>query len=154
MESNINNIWIFQSNRTLSPLEREYIKDQLNAFIENWDVHGEPIDAELKIIEERFIIVRTKEGSPSPGGCSLDLLNRKVKGIDELFNLELLNRFLVSYEFNGEIFTEHIKDFKNKIKIGRLKPENLQVFDISVGTYENLKNQFKKPLYESWAKNF
>ncbi|MDR1877759.1 MAG: hypothetical protein LBQ84_09070 [Flavobacteriaceae bacterium] len=152
MSNTKNKLWIFQSNRTLSPFEEERIYHIITDFLHSWASHGADLKSEFQILDHKFIIVSVDEAQAKATGCSIDSLNRCIRQIDAEYHLDLLNRLWVSYETEkGEIETLPMDKFKEKIRSAQLSPDTF-VYNLSVSTPDEFYKKFKQPLKESWAK--
>lgn len=152
MMNNFCRLWIFQSNRFLNNEEKQNISDIISKFLASWAAHGADLKSELRIIEDKFIVIMVDEDQTRATGCSLDKLNQCMREIDHIYHLELLNRLWVSFEdTNGNINTIPISSFKEKIKSEEITP-NTYVYNLSVNTPKEFEEKFKQPLKNSWAK--
>ncbi|WP_128330315.1 hypothetical protein [Apibacter sp. HY039] len=149
-----NKLWVFQSNRVLSSVEENQISEILSNFLDSWAAHGADLKSNLKILDHKFIIIEVDENQTKASGCSIDSLNQCIRQIDAEYNLELLNRLLVSFESkDGKLETIPMKQFKEKIKTSEIDG-NSYVYNLSVSSPEEFQSQFKLPLKESWAKSY
>ncbi|MDR2121552.1 MAG: hypothetical protein LBP34_00365 [Flavobacteriaceae bacterium] len=146
-----NKLWIFQSNRILTPVEEQDISQILSGFLQSWAAHGADLKSEFQILEHKFIVIHVDENQTKATGCSIDSLNQCIRKIDALYGLDLLNRLWVSFEpKEGIIETLPIDTFKEKVKSAQISPDTY-VYNLSVCTLEEFKEKFRQPLKESWA---
>ena len=143
-------IWIFQANRKFSTEEKEIINSKLNNFIADWNAHGAELLADFELPYDQFIVVGVDENQATASGCSIDKLTKIVREIDADYSFDLLNRMLVSYENEEEVFIEKLPTFKQKVKEGEIK--NVKVFNNGISSLNDFKNNWLLPIEESWAK--
>ncbi|MFV0182653.1 ABC transporter ATPase [Empedobacter falsenii] len=143
-------IWIFQANRKFSAIEKEVITTKLNTFIADWNAHGAELLADFILPYDQFIVVAVDENQATASGCSIDKLTKLVREIDAAYSFDLLNRMLVSYENEEEIFIEKLPNFKQKVKEGAIK--NVNVFNNGVSSLHDFKQNWLLPIEQSWAK--
>lgn len=145
-------LFIFQSNRLLSVSEEAIITEILTVFLQSWNAHGADLKSKLKILNHKFIVIEVDEEQAKASGCSMDKLNQCIRDIDSQFNLDLLNRLLVSFqkEENSEIETIPLNKFKEKIKNSEISSDSI-VYNLSVSNSDEFKSKFKQPLKDSWA---
>ena len=143
-------IWIFQANRKFSAIEKEVITTKLNTFIADWNAHGAELLADFDLPYDQFIVVGVDENQATASGCSIDKLTKIVREIDADYSFDLLNRMLVSYENEKEVFIEKLPTFKQKVKEGEIK--NVKVFNNGISSLNDFKNNWLLPIEESWAK--
>ncbi|MGV0979447.1 ABC transporter ATPase [Empedobacter falsenii] len=143
-------IWIFQANRKFSTEEKQAITAKLNIFIADWNAHGAELLADFDLPYDQFIVVGVDENQATASGCSIDKLTKIVREIDADYSFDLLNRMLVSYENEEEVFIEKLPTFKQKVKEGEIK--NVKVFNNGISSLNDFKNNWLLPIEESWAK--
>jgi hypothetical protein len=148
--ANDSRIWIFQANRKFSTEEKEIITSKLNTFIADWNAHGAELLADFELPYDQFIVVGVDENQATASGCSIDKLTKLVREIDVDYSFDLLNRMLVSYENEEEVFIEKLPTFKQKVKDGTIK--NVKVFNNGISSLNDFKQNWLLPIEESWAK--
>lgn len=144
-------IWIFQSKRPFTAEEKEVIEHKLKLFIGDWDAHGAGLLAGYELPYDQFIVVGVDENKTMASGCSIDKLTKLVRGIDEAYELDLLNRMLVAYAKDEVIEVEKLAAFKELVKTGVLG-QDTTVFNNGVATMADFRANWQQPLAESWAK--
>ena len=55
-------IWIYQADRLLTATEGQEIVTDLEAFAEQWKVHGKPLSASAELRDNLFIIHKADQG--------------------------------------------------------------------------------------------
>ncbi|WP_312922655.1 ABC transporter ATPase [Empedobacter brevis] len=143
-------IWIFQANRKFSVEEKQAIIAKLNNFIADWNAHGAELLADFDLPYDQFIVVGVDENQATASGCSIDKLTKIVREIDADYAFDLLNRMLVAYENEQEVFIEKLPTFKQKVKEGEIK--NVKVFNNGISSLNDFKQNWLLPIEESWAK--
>ncbi|MDM1072741.1 hypothetical protein HX001_09580 [Empedobacter brevis] len=143
-------IWIFQANRKFSVEEKQAITAKLNNFIADWNAHGAELLADFDLPYDQFIVVGVDENQATASGCSIDKLTKIVREIDADYAFDLLNRMLVAYENEQEVFIEKLPTFKQKVKEGEIK--NVKVFNNGISSLNDFKQNWLLPIEESWAK--
>src|SRR3546814_19240373 len=74
-------VWIFQSNRELSPDEIKWAFPKLQGFISEWQAHGQALAAKVEIRYNRFIVVMVDETNSAASGCSIDSLRSEERRV-------------------------------------------------------------------------
>lgn len=144
-------IWVFQSIRPFTSEEKEIITQKLQHFMSDWNAHGAELLAAYELPYDQFIVVGVDENQSAASGCSIDKLTKLVRGIDDEFQMELLNRMLVAYAKESAISVEKLSVFKQQVKDGDLK-NDITVFNNGVATMKEFRANWELPLAESWAK--
>ena len=144
--------WIFQAHRDLSAEEKTEIEQNLENFIKNWQAHGADLSADFSIPFNRFIVVGVDENQAQATGCSIDKLTHLIKGFDAKFELNLLNRMLVSMYEEDRITSLSLQEFRQKLKNQEVS-STTSIFDTSINNYFDFKSKFMVPIENSWANN-
>lgn len=145
-------IWIFQSTRNFNSEEITEIESTLDAFMQEWNAHGAKLTAAYALPYDRFIVLAVDENVEPASGCSIDSMTRIVKALEEKYNFGLLNRMLVSYKIEDEIFTLPLNEFKQKVKNNEI-PEDASVFHNGITKLSEFEENWELPLAESWVKS-
>ena len=66
---------IFPASRFINHREKNEILLKTTDFLKNWKAHGNPLQSNVCIEYEQFIIIRVDENIEPASGCSLDALN-------------------------------------------------------------------------------
>src|SRR6187431_3228924 len=77
--SNNSRIWIFSSDRELSPAESEMLMAEVGSFLQSWTAHKVETLASAELRYNRFLIIGADEDVAKPGGCSIDEMTRRVR---------------------------------------------------------------------------
>lgn len=150
----MNKLWVFQSKRYFNNVETTEIKKTVKEFLKNWLSHGSFLDAEIEIIENRFIKIIVHQKKVFASGCAIDAMIKIIKQIDDrYYQLELLNRTLISYKKDCQIITISISELKQKIKNKDLNKEDL-IYNLSVNSQKEYDQKFIQKIGESWMKRF
>lgn len=144
-------LWVFQSSRKFTPEEIQDIQSTLENFMTQWNAHGAPLTSAYAIPYDQFIVLVVDETQTQASGCSIDSMTRIIKEIEEKYQFGLLDRMLVNYKINEQIFTIPLPAFKQKVKEGEI-PTDAIVFYNGVTSLEAYQNQWELPLDQSWAK--
>src|SRR5690349_14341192 len=106
-------IWIYQSERKISPGEKAIISDALQAFTQQWTVHGQPMDASFAVLHDQFIILAANDQA---SGCSIDSSVRTIKTLGDQLRIDFFNRNLIAFQNGTEITTVLLQDLKKKFE--------------------------------------
>ena len=145
-------IWIFQSVTLIDDYIVETIKKNLTLFLSEWKSHQNNVKSSFEIRSNTFIIIAADE-SNLVSGCSIDALVNFMKELEKLYNLQLLDNFHIKFIKNEEISTLHLNEFKSLAK--KLKSDQkLIVFNNLINNIEELENNWKVDIRNSWHKRF
>lgn len=93
-------IWVYQSNRELTPDEQLYLGKQLSIFVDQWSAHGKKLTASAAVVDA-FRIAICAEGNVEASGCSIDASVRFIKEMGEELKVDFFNRLQILSETNG-----------------------------------------------------
>lgn len=146
-------IWIYQSNRTLSPLEIIEIEDKIKDFLISWTAHGSDLQASFLIKYNRFIVISLNESFNIATGCSIDSSVRFIQDLEKLYDVSLLDKMNVSYRHGEFIAHKPLIEFKKMIKNRSISKKTI-VFNNLINNKSEFLNNWEVPIEESWHNRF
>ena len=144
---------IFPASRSINHEEKLDIFMKIKDFLTSWKAHGNPLQFNVCIEYEQFIIIRVDENIEPASGCSLDTLNNFMQKIEQKYQLGLFDRMKAIFLENNILKTLKLKDFRNALKDKKISTDIL-IFDFSPNNEEEFSKRFLLPLKESWAKDY
>lgn len=145
-------IWIFIIEKKLSKNELENLLNDCKRFIQNWNSHEMPVNADVELYKDRLLIFKNDEPFNPIGGCATDNLFRYIQELENKYPTRLLNRSLIVFEKNNELLVENKKNLSRLIKSGDITADTI-IYNTAI-SHSDEWEQFRKPLSESWVKNF
>ena len=145
--SNDSRIWIYSSDKKLSPDQEKYISSKVSNHINNWQAHNNPLKASVAIFENYFIIVALDESFTKASGCSIDTLQNLVQQLEVDLKLSLLNRMNIYIKDKDEIRCIPLSDLKNYAN------SNTLFYDLTVNYKKDLIT-YLKPIKNSWCNSY
>jgi|TARA_B110000908_G_scaffold25338_1_gene29217 hypothetical protein len=146
-------VWIYQSNRTLSPLEIIEIEDKIKDFLISWTAHGSDLQASFLIKYNRFIVISLNESFNIATGCSIDSSVRFIQDLEKLYDVSLLDKMNVSYRHGEFIAHKPLIEFKKMIKNRSISKKTI-VFNNLINNKSEFLNNWEVPIEESWHNRF
>ena len=146
-------VWIYQSNRTLSPLEIIEIEDKIKDFLISWTAHGSELQASFLIKYNRFIVISLNESFNIATGCSIDSSVRFIQDLEKLYDVSLLDKMNVSYRHGEFIAYKPLIEFKKMIKNRSISKKTI-VFNNLINNKSEFLNNWEVPIEESWHNRF
>jgi hypothetical protein len=143
-------VWVFVASRIISEQEQKEILDAGKNFLKGWNAHGAEVKGELDILINQVIVVKADQSYTQNSGCSIDKLTHFIKGIEQKFGFELLNRMYVPFLENDNWQVAHVTQLKSK----QLKKERTKVLNIMVNDTESFNAQFLQSAENSWVANY
>ena len=144
---------IFPASRSINHEEKLDIFMKIKDFLTSWKAHGNPLQFNVCIEYEQFIIIRVDENIEPASGCSLDALNNFIQKIEQKYQLGLFDRMKAIFLENNILKTLKLKDFRNALKDKKISTDIL-IFDFSPDSEEEFSKRFLLPLKESCAKDY
>ena len=146
-------IWVYQANRSFSENELHEIRQELDAFIEEWTTHGSDLKAGYEIRYNRFIILALDQTQTSASGCSIDASVHFIQQLEKKYNVELLDKMNVSYKQGEYVAYKPLNDFKKMAK-QKAVSKNTIVFNNLVTNKGEYLEHWEVPASESWHGRF
>ena len=148
----MNRVWTYIIDKSLSVNELNLIIDEGNNFVASWTAHEQKLTGSFEIYKNQIIVVKVNEEITNASGCSIDKLTHFIKKIESEFNLELLNRLLVAYKNNDDIFITHASKIKELLQANTIN-ENTIVYNTSISSQNELQN-WEQPLKNTWLSKY
>lgn len=146
-------IWIYQSNRTISPAEIIEIEAKIKDFLISWTAHGSDLQASFLIKYNRFIVISLNESFNIATGCSIDSSVRFIQELEKLYDVSLLDKMNVSYRHGEFIAYKPLIEFKKMIKNRSISKKTI-VFNNLINSKSEFLNNWEVPIEESWHNRF
>lgn len=146
-------IWVYQSNRKLSDSEIEEIASRTKDFLEQWTAHGADLEAGFEIKYQRFIVFGLNQANASASGCSIDASVRFIQILENLFEIDLLDKMNVTFYNGPYIAYKPLDEFKKMAKARSVSP-NTVVFNNLVTTKAEYLEHWEVPAKDSWHSRF
>ena len=152
--SDISRIWIYQSSRVLAYQDTLALSEYLTPFIQSWTAHDVRLRANYEILYDRFVVLMVDESLAGASGCSIDKSVHLMTEIGQKMNIDFFDRLTFAYlDPHDEVVTVTSSAFADLYAEGDINDDTL-VFDNLVSTKAALYSDWKKPLKDSWHKNF
>lgn len=147
-------VWIFQSSEWLPYEKVERISARLMNFLENWQAHGQNLQASFTIRYDRFIIVALDEASYQATGCSIDKLVHLLQNLEREIQISLMDRTQIAYrDENNMVQTMHMLHFRSALESGEFNQQT-GVFNNLIETKDELENNWETNVANSWHKQW
>ncbi|CAN5340271.1 hypothetical protein BH23GEM2_BH23GEM2_23610 [soil metagenome] len=143
-------VWVFASPRPLSDAEERELLVGVDAFLQDWRAHGEPLTVARDWREHRFLAIAVDQRDAHASGCSIDGLYRVLKDVERSVGAQLLGGGTVHYRApSGEIRSLQRDEFAETADRGEVTRDTT-VFDLTVSSVGEWLAGFEKPAGKSW----
>lgn len=146
-------IWIYQCNRSFSESELYELHELTDEFLTQWTAHGADLKAGYEMPYDRFIVIGLDQSLNSASGCSIDASVHFIQGLEQKYEVDLLDKMNVSYKQGEFVAYKSLKDFKKMAK-ERAVSKNTVVFNNLVATKQEYLEHWEVPASESWHARF
>lgn len=146
-------VWVFQSNRIMSPSEQSSIDAAVKQFVQEWSTHGVHMLASHVLFHNCFVVIAADEQKQAASGCSIDSFTALFKVFGTQYNLSFFDRFSIAHKLGDEVVISDLDDFKQLIGDGRITQDTL-VFNNLINLRQDLFTKWELPLKESWQKRY
>lgn len=143
-------LFIHGTSRVLDAAEAARLLDEVDAFLDEWAAHGEPVSGARDFRDGRFLLIAADEEVTRLSGCSIDSLVRAMKAIEAGLGLSLLDSSPVYYRGAAGVERVTREEFGRRVEAGQIAPETI-VFDNTVSDVGTLRRGgWEKPFHASW----
>ena len=146
-------VWVFQSNRIMTPSEQSSIDGDVKHFVQKWSTHGVQMLASHVLFHNCFVVIAADEQKQAASGCSIDSFTALFKAFGTQYNLSFFDRFSIAHKSGDVVVISNLDDFKQLINDGRITQETL-VFNNLIERRQDLSTKWELPLKESWQKRY
>jgi hypothetical protein len=146
-------IWIYQASRSLEHEEKVAMLQKVQAFLAQWASHGHPLQCSAEILYNKFLILAVEESFQGTTGCAVDASVQFLRGLEQVFQIDLLQRTQVAFRHNGEDFVVPLDQLKEKIKQGVIT-EDMLTFDNTLTKKEELAGRWLVSVKDSWLAKY
>ncbi len=147
--SPLSKVWVYQADRTLTEIERNFVTAEAQAFIADWTAHGKLLKAKLEVYYNQFLVLLVDETQADASGCGIDKSVHFIQRMEQHLKINLMNRLLVAYKENDQIKTCSLVDFEKKFENKEVNSETI-VFNNLVGNKLEFESNWEIPLSKSW----
>ncbi|TPN89287.1 ABC transporter ATPase [Aquimarina algicola] len=146
-------VWIYQASRSFTEEELENIKTALDEFLKQWTAHGADLRAGYDIKYKRFITIGLDQGKNAATGCSIDASVHFIQQLEQLYNVDLLDKMNVSFKQGEYVAYKPLADFRKMAKNRSVSPNTI-VFNNLVTNIAEYRTNWEVPAKESWHNRF
>lgn len=146
-------VWIYQANRPMNPDEVGTLTETLKAAVNNWNAHGKPLLASVKIFHNQFVVIAADESHELPSGCSIDKSVSWLREAGIAMNIDFFDRSVAWIDSAQHIRLTPIAEVKDLIFNETIAPSTV-VFDNLVATKAQWMSRWKVPAESTWLKRY
>ncbi len=142
-------VWIYASDRIISPTELDQINQKAIPFIQNWTAHQNQLKAEFAVLYNVFLVFMVDESINEISGCGIDKLPQLIREIEAATSVNLFNRMGIQLLENNEVNCFSKSQLLNKIAIGALN-NSIKTFNNQVTSKAQFDSEWIIPIENAW----
>lgn len=142
-------VWIYQANRLFTMAEALDMEPKLQAFVESWKSHGDPVKGFANLFFGRFLVLIADETATGVSGCSTDSSVRLVKQLEQIYGADFFDRQQLAFYRNNKVEVIPMSQLGYAAEHGLIHADTLY-FDNTVQTLDSLRREWIKPAKNSW----
>jgi len=143
--SDTSRVWVYQAESKLSENEVALIAQACEKFIPAWKAHGTNLQADYRILFDRFVCLFVDESGQDATGCSIDSSVHFIQQLEKELGKSLMQRTQVIYlDEEGVMQEVEMKEMN-----GTINRETL-VFNNLLTSLGEMKKAWLVPAKDSW----
>jgi len=146
-------IWIYQSDRPISSVEKQSLMKDLALFLKQWAAHGSDLAASGDIIDDHFLIICTDETFTQASGCSIDSSVQFVQGLGQKYNIDFFQRTNLAFWQDERVNLVKLNELKNLVANEKVTADTL-FYENTIQSKGQLHTQWRVKASETWLKRY
>ncbi len=143
-------VWVYGADRQLEPTSKDKLLGATDDFLSQWKAHGVDLVSGRDWSEDRFLTIGVDQEREGASGCSIDVLFRTFKAMENEIGAKLVTSGMVYFrDRGGDIRAVTRDEFSDMGERGEVDGTT-EVFDLSVTTLGEWKARFKSRAADSW----
>jgi hypothetical protein len=143
-------LWIFASDRPLSPVERASLEQAVERGLSDWAAHGSPVTWGMEVVAQQFLFLGVDESRTALTGCSIDKAIHEVQDLERHLGLDLLDHGRIFYR-EGEMYRVVSRDTFRELAQSRAVNGDTVVLNNVISTVgEYRRGLWEVPVRRSW----
>lgn len=134
-------VWIYTSNKELTPQEEELINKRLTAFIPSWASHGNDLFGGGIVLNHRFLVLCVDNSKVYASGCSIDTSVRFIKELGQELNIDFFDRMNLIVHKNDETKSVRLHEMDDYLE--------WNIYNPMITTLGELRNSWLIPVKSS-----
>lgn len=146
-------IWVYQSDRPISSVEKQGLMVDLDPFLKQWAAHGSDLAASGDIVHDHFLIICTDETLTQASGCSIDSSVHFVQGLGQKYNIDFFQRTNIAFWQNEQVNLVKLNELKDLVANEEVTADTL-FFENTIQSKGQLQAQWRVKASETWLKRY
>ena len=143
-------VWVFGAASELTEPASARLLVAVDDFLEQWNAHGSPLVCGRELRDGRFLAIGVDQSTAGASGCSIDGLFRTLARLEAELGTTMLGGGRVYYrDAQGRVNGASRVSFAKLLREGEVGLDT-PAFDTSITSASAWREQFEKPIRESW----
>lgn len=143
-------LWVFPMSRRLSEEESHTLLGEVDAFLDSWAAHGEPLLSARDLHDRHVLLVGVDEDVSAPSGCSIDALVNRLEALGDRFGVTMVEHGPVWYRDGEDVRVVSRADFRALARDGSVGPDT-PVFETTLTRVHQLRTAgVERPARDAW----
>ncbi len=143
-------VWVYGADRPLESAAKDKFLAATDVFLSQWKAHGVDLISGREWSEERFLTIGVDQEREGASGCSIDVLFRTFKAMENEIGAKLVTSGLVYFRDRSGAVRAVTRDEFSELGTRGEVDGDTEVFDLSVITLAEWKGRFKSRAADSW----
>jgi len=146
-------LWIYQAERKLRPEELSLVEASSEAFLNQWQAHGQDLKASFSVQYDQFLVISVDESFSQASGCSIDASVHLIKALENELKISFMTTSQVAFLKGDEINLYPFNQLKTQVEANEIQPDTL-VFDNTVQNLAQFREGWLKESSKTWVKRY
>jgi hypothetical protein len=144
-------LWVFASAEPLDADAAARLLAEVDAFLETWAAHGDPLRAGREWRDDRFLAIGVDQSTAGASGCSIDGLFRRLAALEPALGTTMLGGASRVYwrDADGRVHAADRPGARDLARAGAWNADS-PVFDLGVTTAGDWRRRFERAARDSW----
>lgn len=143
-------LFLYNASRSLQAGERELLKVNLEAFLDQWAAHGSPLVVGYELPYDQFIVIAVDDSQVGPSGCSLDASYQFFKAFTERTGIDILDAPDVCFREGDGVRCVTRAAFRTIADAGEVDGSTIVFNNMTSTLGEYRAGRWEIPARESW----
>tara|TARA_R110001632_G_scaffold10544_7_gene38965 strand:- start:5966 stop:6448 length:483 start_codon:yes stop_codon:yes gene_type:complete len=146
-------IWVYPSSRKFYTNEIEEIDAKIKTFVEDWKKEDENFKCSYQFLYNRFVIISADDETSSITSQDMDVLVGFILELQNIYEVELLDRMNVCFKQGEYVQYKELKGFKKLVKNKAVNAKTI-IFDNLITSKVDFENHWEVAIEDSWYSRF
>ena len=143
-------VWVFGAAAPVTGAARDTLLQAVDDHLQRWKAHGATLVCARDWRDDRFLAVAVDEAATGASGCSIDGLFRALDRLEPMLGTSMIDSAAVFWRASdGSVQSAARPDFRRAAARGEVNATT-PVFDTTVNTVGAWREQFERPVAQSW----